>query len=81
MLCKLLSRLYYPFTAQCQLLTTMRKKPFVNIVGKGENAGYQHFLLFLQCFLTYLRKISLLSHIEIVCKCFQFGNGQDFVVL
>ena len=22
-----------------------------NIVGKGENAGYQHFLLFSQCFL------------------------------
>ena len=21
-----------------------------NIVGKGENAGYQHFLLFSQCF-------------------------------
>ena len=21
-----------------------------NIVGKGENASYQHFLLFLQCF-------------------------------
>ena len=21
-----------------------------NIVGKGENAGYQHFLLFTQCF-------------------------------
>ena len=21
-----------------------------NIVGKGENVGYQHFLLFLQCF-------------------------------
>ena len=21
-----------------------------NIVGKGENAGYQHFLLFLECF-------------------------------
>ena len=21
-----------------------------NIVGKGENAGYRHFLLFLQCF-------------------------------
>ena len=21
-----------------------------NIVGKGENAGYLHFLLFLQCF-------------------------------
>ena len=21
-----------------------------NTVGKGENAGYQHFMLFLQCF-------------------------------
>ena len=26
-------------------------KPFENIVGKGENAGDQHFLLFQQCFL------------------------------
>ena len=25
-----------------------------NIVGKGENAGYQHFLLFPQCFLKVL---------------------------
>ena len=24
--------------------------PVENIVGKGENAGYQHFLLFPQCF-------------------------------
>ena len=24
--------------------------PVANIVGKGENAGYQHFLLFPQCF-------------------------------
>ena len=23
-----------------------------NIVGKGENAGYQHFILFSQCFLV-----------------------------
>ena len=27
-------------------LTTLRKKPIENIVGKGENAGNQHFLLF-----------------------------------
>ena len=26
---------------------TLKKE---NIVGKGENAGYQHFLLFPQCF-------------------------------
>ena len=32
-------------------LTTLRKKSFENIVRKGENAGYQHFLLFLLCFL------------------------------
>ena len=26
-----------------------------NIVGKGENAGYQHFLLFPQCFLRVVK--------------------------
>ena len=29
------------------------KKPFENIVGKGENAGIQHFLLYPQCFLPF----------------------------
>ena len=32
-------------------------KPFENIVGKGENAGNQHFLLFPQCFLPVLKTI------------------------
>ena len=27
-----------------------REKPFQNIMGKGENAGYHYFLLFPQCF-------------------------------
>ena len=40
-----------------QLLTILRKKTFENIVGKGENADYQHFLLFPQCFLFYQGKI------------------------
>ena len=31
-----------PFTTQSGLLTTLRKKPYENIVGKGENAGYQY---------------------------------------
>ena len=35
-----------------------RKKPFENIVGKGENAGDQHFLPFPQCFLPYHRQKS-----------------------
>ena len=34
-------------------LTTRRDKPVENIMGKGENAGKQHFLLFPQCFLPY----------------------------
>ena len=46
---------FQPVTTQSRLLMTLRKKPFENIVGEGENAGYQHFLLFSQCFLS-LRK-------------------------
>ena len=33
------------------------EKPFENIVGKEENAGDQHFLLFPQCFLSYERQL------------------------
>ena len=38
------------FTTLFRLSKTLRKKPFQNIVGKGENAGNQHCLLFPQCF-------------------------------
>ena len=34
-------------------------KPFENIVGKGENAGNQHFLIFPQYFLPVLQRISV----------------------
>ena len=45
------------------ILTTLFKNPFENIVGKGENAGNQHFLLFPQCFLPFPNEISIfLSH-------------------
>ena len=38
------------------------KRPFENIVGKGENAGNRHFLLFPQCFQHYHRqKVIFLS--------------------
>ena len=36
-------------TTQSRLLMTLNEKAFENIVGKGENAGNQHFLLFPQC--------------------------------
>ena len=38
----------------------LKKKPFENIVGKGENAGNQHFLLFLTI-LSTIPKTSLYS--------------------
>ena len=46
----------YSFATQSRLLTPMEKKAFENIMGKGENAGNQHFLLFPQCFQSYQRQ-------------------------
>ena len=46
-------------TKQFHLFTSLRKKPFENIVGEGENAGNQHFLLFPKGFLSCKRQISL----------------------
>ena len=37
---------------QCLNFASRRKKPVENIVGKEENTGYQHFLLFTQRFLS-----------------------------
>ena len=46
------------------LLTTLYKKSFENTVGKGENAGNQHFLLFPQCFQPFPKQISIFqSHL------------------
>ena len=42
-------------TTQSQLLTTLRKEAFENILEKGENAGHQHFLLFPKCLLPFPR--------------------------
>ena len=57
------------FTTKTWLLTTLWKQPFENIVGKGENAGNQHFLLFPQCFLPFPKQISIL-HSHLFC-CLQ----------
>ena len=35
---------------------TLKKQALENIVGKWENAGNQHFLLFPLCFLLYQRE-------------------------
>ena len=55
----------------------MTKKPFENIVGKGENA----FLFFPQCFLPFPLQISNFQYIYfVVCKFIKFGPFQNFVV-
>ena len=36
-----------------------KKKTYQNIMGKGENAGNQHFLLFPPCFLPFSKEISI----------------------
>ena len=49
-------------------LTTLGKKFFENIVGKGENAGNQHFPVFPQCFLPYQRKdCTILTTVKLSC--------------
>ena len=45
----------------------LKKKPFETIVGKGENAGNQQFLLFPQCFLPFPKQI-LTFQSHLVCR-------------
>ena len=39
-------------------------KPLENIVGKGENAGNQHFLLFPLCFQPFSKRISFFQSLS-----------------
>ena len=51
---------------------TQRKRPFENIVGKGENAGNQHFLCSHSVFNPIMTKIIILSTVKL-----SFGNAFD----
>ena len=57
----MLLSLYRTIPAQSRLLMTLGEKAFENIVGKGENAGHQHFLLFRECFLPFSKQISIFA--------------------
>ena len=62
---------FNPLPHESQLLMTLKKKAFENTVGRRENAGNQHFLLFPQCFLLYQREKSslkqlLLCHLQML---------------
>ena len=73
------------FTTLSQLLMALERKPFENIVGKGENADNQHFLVFQQCYLPFPKQISIFwSHLFLLSanafnldlsKFLSFGKG------
>ena len=46
---------------------TLNEKAIESIVGKGENAGKQHFLLFPQCFLPFPKHV-LIFHSNLFCR-------------
>ena len=60
---------------------TSVKKPFENIVGKGENAGNQHFLLFPQCFLPFLLQNSFFKSHLILLSANAFNLDQSKILL
>ena len=75
-----LLNMYELFTTQSRLLTTPTEKPFENIVGKGENAGYHHFLFISQCFYPSQNKFQIFSAVYfVICTCFQLGPVKNFV--
>ena len=47
-----------------------------NIVGKGENAGYQHFLLLPQCF----QKVSILRLLKVGLCGQEFNQGKTRIM-
>ena len=67
---------------------------FENILGKGENAGTQHFLLFQKCFLPFPKQIWILKSYAIalnldkrkICSCCKEGfqyltTGRERIIL
>ena len=73
--------LYYPSIKQFFVLETLRKKTLENIMGKGENGGYQHFLLFPQCFLSCKSQIPQLKVTFIVSSANPLSLVQSVILL
>ena len=70
-ICFLLFKLAY--------FTFNKRKPFENIVGKEENAGNQHFLLFLQCFLLFRTEIAIFGlHLFCCLQMLSIWTGLKF---
>ena len=60
---------------QALVFMCLQYKSFENIVGKGEIAHIQQFLLFTWCFLPAWRNFTIFIKFKIVvCKLVQFGS-------
>ena len=57
------------------------KEAFGKHCGKSRNCLYKQFLLFPQCILHYQDRNYHFCYMKfVICKCFQFGLVQNFVV-
>ena len=73
-------RVKIPSTTQSQLSTILKKRPFYNIGGKGENAGTSIFSFSRIVFYQFQTELLFLYYIHlVVCKYFQFGRDKKFV--
>ena len=60
---------------------TLNKNPFENIVGKGENTGNQHFLLFPHCLLPFPNTNFNFSVTSILSRANAFNLDQYIILL
>ena len=67
-------------STQSRILTTLRKKAFENIVGKGENAGNQHFLLCPTMFSTLSEREIIISAIFIMLSANAFNVDKSKIL-
>ena len=68
------------FTTHSRHLTNLKKKPFENIVGKGEISRNHHFSLLLQCFLFFPKQSSI-SESHLFCCLQSLSNGWSKIFL
>ena len=69
------------FTTQSQLLMTLTNRPFENIVGKGENAGYQQMLVTHNVFCPSQKKYLIFLSLLFLSSANAFNLDQSQILL
>ena len=69
----------FTFYRTIPTLNDPKMEAFENILGKGENAGNQHFLLIPKCFLPFPKQISIFgSHLFCFLQMLSIWTSLDF---